>query len=210
MKVNSSQSTAEPLLVRFARYFAIKEHGGQTYGPGLPYYVHLDSVARTVAEFWPELGDAESGGFDGLPRHAADEYWYAVSRQFPGYSRDFQDLRIITQAAAWLHDIVEDTPVKLKEIEEQFGSLVAALVEAVTNEPGANRKIRHALTYPKTRAMPLAVYLKLCDRISNVRAGGALRQMYRKEHEDFRRALYTPGLFEPMWAELDRLLATEN
>lgn len=110
-------------------------------------------------------------------------------------------------AAAWLHDVVEDTGTKVKEVEEMFGEEVARLVEAVTNEPGANRKIRAALTYPKIRkAGYLAVTLKLADRIANVETGGKLVDMYKKEYEDFHRALYTPGENEDMWAHLDRLL----
>lgn len=117
----------------------------------------------------------------------------------------------VLPVAAWLHDVVEDTGTKLKDIVEMFGQEVADLVAAVTNEPGENRKIRHALTYPKTRAGgELAVRLKLADRIANVEAGGKLVQMYKKEYEDFKRALYTPGENEEMWAYLDTLLKGAN
>lgn len=109
--------------------------------------------------------------------------------------------------AAWLHDVVEDTGTKLKEVEEMFGPEVASLVSAVTNEEGANRKIRAALTYPKIRnGGQCAVRLKLADRIANVENGGKLVEMYRKEHEDFKRALFTPGENEDMWVHLDNLL----
>lgn len=109
--------------------------------------------------------------------------------------------------ASWLHDVVEDTDTKLKEIREMFGEEVANLVYAVTNEEGANRKIRHALTYPKIReAGPLAVRLKLADRIANVEAGGNLVGMYRKEHEDFKRSLFTTGQNEDMWTHLEGLM----
>lgn len=108
--------------------------------------------------------------------------------------------------AAWLHDVCEDCGVKKKEIKEMFGSEVAELVDAVTNVPGPNRKVRAALTYPKIRALPLAVTLKLADRIANVEHGGDLVEMYAKEYEDFKRALYTQGQNEEMWAHLDKLL----
>ncbi len=112
--------------------------------------------------------------------------------------------------ASWLHDVVEDTPCKLKEIEEMFGPDVARLVQAVTNEDGPNRKTRHALTYPKIReAGEKAIQLKLADRIANVESGGNLVGMYRKEHEDFKRALYTTGQAENMWAHLNGLLKIE-
>lgn len=109
--------------------------------------------------------------------------------------------------ASWLHDVIEDTETKRKEIEEMFGPEVATLVYAVTNEEGANRKIRHALTYPKIReAGPTAVRLKLADRIANVEAGGNLVGMYKKEHEDFKRALFSAGQNEDMWTHLETLL----
>lgn len=109
--------------------------------------------------------------------------------------------------ASWLHDVVEDTETKVKDVAEMFGPEVARLVHAVTNEDGANRKIRHALTYPKIRdAGPDAVRLKLADRIANIEAGGNLVGMYKKEHEDFKRALFSVGQNEDMWTHLEALL----
>lgn len=111
--------------------------------------------------------------------------------------------------AAWLHDVVEDTDVKSRDIEENFGEEVARLVAAVTSEEGANRRVRNALTYPKIRATgPDAIRLKLADRISNVRNGGGSVKMYFREYGDFRHALYsqTDVLNAGMWTELDGLL----
>jgi (p)ppGpp synthase/HD superfamily hydrolase len=118
----------------------------------------------------------------------------------------YTDLTLRT--AAWLHDVVEDTPTKLKEIYEAFGDEVAELVNAVTNEPGPSRKVRAALTYPKIRASDNATRLKLADRIANVRSGGRLVEMYRKEHDDFHRMIYRPDVADNMWAELNNLLRT--
>jgi (p)ppGpp synthase/HD superfamily hydrolase len=111
--------------------------------------------------------------------------------------------------AAWLHDVVEDTNTKLKEIYEFFGPEVADLVGAVTNEPGANRKIRGMLTYPKIRAVKGATRLKLADRIANVEQGGKLVDMYRKEYEDFKRNLFVAGENEDMWNHLDGIMKEE-
>ena len=128
----------------------------------------------------------------------------------------------VIQAAARLHDVVEDTrdrpnEVRVRDVEELFGAEVAALVEAVTCEPGPNRKTRNALTYPKIRAAgERAIALKLADRIANVEYGGRAKGMYQKEHADFRHALYDPtavsndpkyrlGLGR-MWDYLDELL----
>lgn len=142
-------------------------------------------------------GQSYAGGLPYTHHLAAVE---AVLRRF---GVDYEPLLV----AAWLHDVVEDTGTKVKEIDEMFGPMVGMLVNAVTNEAGANRKIRAALTYPKIRNGGMnAVRLKLADRIANVENGGKLVDMYRKEHEDFKRALYTPGENEDMWTHLNKLL----
>ncbi len=115
--------------------------------------------------------------------------------------------------AAWLHDVVEDTDTKLKDISELFGDRVAELVGAVTNEEGPNRKVRSALTYPKIRHTPGATALKLADRIANTTTGGKLLAMYKKEYPDFRWGLHararagaTDARVKAMWEALDELM----
>jgi (p)ppGpp synthase/HD superfamily hydrolase len=171
--------TLDPL--RWAKFYASIKHAGQCYAGGLPYTHHLAAVEAVLRRF----------GIGSLPTRGDND----CATQ--------EDLL----TAAWLHDVCEDCGVKRKEISELFGEYVAELVWAVTNEPGENRKVRGALTYPKIRSVRGATTLKLADRIANVEQGGNLVGMYRKEYEDFRRALYTVGENEPMWAHLDGLLA---
>lgn len=76
-------------------------------------------------------------------------------------------------AAAWLHDVVEDTPVTLNEIEFVFGIEVATLVEMLTDvsqpEDG-NRAARKAIDRAHTaKASPAAKTVKLADLIDNGR-----------------------------------------
>ena len=115
------------------------------------------------------------------------------------------------RAAAYLHDVLEDTETTRWRLSNAFGPQVADLVHAVTDEPGPNRKARKAATYPKIRAFgTAAVALKLADRIANVRrcveAGGGLLEMYRKEQREFRAALFREGELTEAWAELEDLL----
>tara|TARA_R110000796_G_scaffold86467_1_gene187064 strand:- start:1805 stop:2320 length:516 start_codon:yes stop_codon:yes gene_type:complete len=75
------------------------------------------------------------------------------------------------QAAALLHDVVEDTPVSIKEIKDEFGPRVAALVSDLTDvskpEDG-NRALRKELDRQHTaEASPDAKTVKLADLISN-------------------------------------------
>ena len=114
-------------------------------------------------------------------------------------------------AAAYLHDVLEDTSTTVAELEAQFGMPVAALVEMVTNEPGRNRAERHAKTYPKIRGAE-TIALKLADRISNARCAAKNRPdlllMYRAEYPEFQVALrhQSTNAHAGMWAALDDLL----
>ncbi len=101
--------------------------------------------------------------------------------------------------AAWLHDVVEDTDAKIRDI-----------VAAVTSEPGENRKVRNALTYPKIRAAgAVAVRLKLADRIANMSRGGGSRGMYQREHDEFRYQLFRDGENLDMWAALNGIVGAK-
>lgn len=126
---------------------------------------------------------------------------------------EFGEERLELQQAAWLHDVVEDTDVKVRDIRENFGERVAELVAAVTSEDGVNRKVRNALTYPKIRAAgDDAIRLKLADRIANVRNGGGSAMMYANEHAEFRHQLFVPDetcddtITFTMWTYLDNMV----
>lgn len=73
--------------------------------------------------------------------------------------------------AAWLHDVVEDTPVTLGEIEAEFGHEVAALVEQLTDvskPTDGNRKVRKGIDRAHTAiASADAKTIKLADLIDN-------------------------------------------
>lgn len=108
--------------------------------------------------------------------------------------------------ATWGHDLIEDCGVTRDELSERFGEEVSELIWRVTDEPGKNRRERHAATYGKIRESQAAVYLKLMDRIANIEAGGKT-DMYRKEQLEFKAALYKAGEMDAIWSHLDTLLA---
>jgi (p)ppGpp synthase/HD superfamily hydrolase len=87
-------------------------------------------------------------------------------------------------AAAWLHDVVEDTPCSMEMIEAEFGAKVAALVGWLTDvskpEDG-NRATRKALDREHTAAAPApAKTVKLADLIDNSRSILALDPDFAK------------------------------
>lgn len=75
-------------------------------------------------------------------------------------------------AAAVLHDVVEDTKAKFKDIEENFGSLVAFLVRQVTNSRTQTRSEKKQAQLDKVTQANIteeALWIKLADAISNVK-----------------------------------------
>ena len=78
-----------------------------------------------------------------------------------------------TIAAAWLHDVVEDTPVTIEDLEREFGRAVAGMVESLTDvsrPSDGNRAARKEKdrTHLAT-ASPAAKTVKLADLIDNCR-----------------------------------------
>lgn len=76
--------------------------------------------------------------------------------------------------AAYLHDVVEDTPVDIEEIYERFGEVVGDLVDELTDEfmkskyPHLNRKSRKLREVERQAAMSRkAKTIKLADVIDN-------------------------------------------
>ena len=129
-------------------------------------------------------------------------------------------------AAAYLHDVVEDTATTAAAIASAFarfgGDLatrLAAIAAFCTDAPGPDRKQRKAATYERMRrdvaAAPAwiraAAQVKLADRIANLRAchrdSPSMLEMYQRESPSFRAALCVAGMCDAMWAEHDRLVA---
>ena len=78
-----------------------------------------------------------------------------------------------TLAAAWLHDVVEDTPATLEDVEKAFGSSVASLVESLTDVSrprDGNRSARKEIDRQHlAKAVKQAKTVKLADLIDNCR-----------------------------------------
>lgn len=76
-------------------------------------------------------------------------------------------------AAAWLHDVVEDTPVTLEEIQQEFGKDVASLVEELTDvsrpEDGSRTKRKTKDRKHTAQASAEAQTVKLADLLSNTK-----------------------------------------
>lgn len=170
---------------RRAVEYAIEHHGDQQYGMGIPYVTHLLQVSMVLVRF---------GFHPGVGSEAEQ--------------RRARDLII----AAILHDVVEDTDVTREDVAAEFGDAIALLVYAVSNEPGKNRRERHAKSHHKLIEIEDAMILKLADRIANIEnalaTGNKIIGMYRKEWSAFKGKLKsTTKAPAKMWEHLERLLA---
>ena len=88
--------------------------------------------------------------------------------------------------AAWLHDVIEDTPVTREDIEELFGEAVAAVVDALTNDgprEDQTREDRKALDRERLRGAPEKVkIIKMLDRLDNIRDCGRLKPSFIQKY----------------------------
>ncbi len=76
-------------------------------------------------------------------------------------------------AAAWLHDTIEDCSVTAADLQGLFGAEITALVLELTDDkslPKDERKRRQVQNAPGKS--PGAALVKICDKMSNVRAVG--------------------------------------
>ena len=126
----------------------IHESVNQFYDGDKPYGYHLDMVAKEVYAYGHLV---LVGEVDLLPL-------------FMG---------------AWFHDSIEDARVSyndVKKIALKFGLteeqafLASEIVYALTNEKGRNRKERAGKRYYEgIRNTPYAPFVKMCDRMANIR-----------------------------------------
>ncbi len=104
-------------------------------------------------------------------------------------AQELADMRLDAQAicAAILHDVVEDTPASLSEIEEQFGPEVAQLVDAVSKLDQIQFRSRAEAQAESFRKMMLAmiedirvILVKLSDRLHNMQTLDSMPPVKRK------------------------------
>jgi len=113
-------------------------------------------------------------------------------------------------AGCWVHDLIEDTGVTYNDVLTHTNKIVAEYAYACTNDKGRNRAERaNPGYYYGLRIYKHASFIKLCDRLANVRYGkehkSGMLTMYKREYAHFREHLYD-GRWDEMWAELEKLL----
>lgn len=172
----------------FAREFAKRAHATQLYD-GQPYMVHVDAVAEIVTA---------------SPVAATDD---PVDAAFARARRTM---------IAYLHDVIEDTPVDEQSVEAIFGKRIANCLRVITDPPERPRRERKAIVNGWLSQIAVdspiadALLVKAADRLANVRhccvrRHESLLSMYKQEHAAFRVAVYRKGQCDHIWRELDAL-----
>ena len=123
-------------------------------------------------------------------------------------------MRGVVLASLWLHDTIEDCRVNYSKIKEIFGEQVAEIVFALTNNKGRTRAERaDERYYHGIKAIPLADFCKICDRLANVtyssRSRGRMFQKYKKENREFLMKIWNPE-YTDMYLHLRNLLNPEG
>jgi len=171
--------------------FAIEAHQNvnQLYD-GKPYSVHLAMVAYYCQKY-----------LHVLPENIGVNNWH-------------DDVK----SACWLHDTIEDCRLSYNDVLKVSNEYVADIVYAITNEKGKNRKERaNEKYYEGIRNTPGAIFVKLCDRMANVKYSFDVKSrmfmQYQKENDNFLDSLIQTDedreTYKPMLAYLTSMLSLQ-
>ncbi|MBN1560971.1 bifunctional (p)ppGpp synthetase/guanosine-3',5'-bis(diphosphate) 3'-pyrophosphohydrolase [candidate division KSB1 bacterium] len=122
------------------------------------------------------------------------EHPLEVAKILVGLKMDYQ-----TIAAGLLHDVVEDTNIKLADIKRDFGEEIAILVDGVTKISGLKPLDFEQQQAENFRKMLLSVVrdvriilIKFADRLHNMRTLGSLPEEKRRRIALETRQVYAP------------------
>lgn len=179
----------------------------------VPYHFHLELVATVGSKFKHLLWYKHDDMFE--TSYPVKEPWNMESSLL---WRDIWDY--VVKPACYAHDAIEDARVTYNDIIKRSNSGVADICSAVTNAGyGKNRHERMpAERYSAILDTPFAVFVKLCDRIANVKYSAfwesKMFEMYKKENSHFKEMLYFQEYhdgtcLDEMWNYLDQLFETK-
>ncbi len=157
-----------------------RDHGLRRLVEKLESYLSPEQVELVIRAY--EFG---ADAHDGQKRKSGEPYiTHPVA-----VAHDLAEMHLDAEAivAAILHDVVEDTEASLEDIEEQFGSDVAMIVDGVSKLDQIQFRSRAEAQAESFRKMMLAmiedirvILVKLADRKHNMQTLGAMPPEKRK------------------------------
>jgi GTP pyrophosphokinase len=157
-----------------------RDHGVRQLVETLESYLPDDQVAQVLEAY--EFGEA---AHKGQTRKSGEPYIthpVAVAQELAEMHLDSEAI-----CAAILHDVVEDTPATLGEIQEKFGEDVALIVDGVSKLDQIQFRSRAEAQAESFRKMMLAmiedirvILVKLSDRLHNMQTLGAMPTSKKK------------------------------
>lgn len=173
---------------RAFKAFCFKQHDevcNQKYDGKLPYSFHLDIVGKQAIKY-----------ADILDLNLEDSH--------------------LVMRGAYGHDLIEDARVSYNDIKSATSYELAEIIYLCTENKGRNRAARKSKEFYEDLATNrLAVFVKLCDIISNARYSqltvSSMFQKYASEWKNIR--LYLSAYkdeFKPLFDDLDMLFFGET
>ena len=164
-----------------------------------------DSFVKEILEYNPNADVKLLTSAFNLAREAHKDQFRASGESYFEHPLQVGELLMSLRAgsatisAALLHDVVEETPYTIKDLEKRFGKDVASLVEGLTNvdkldfdqpEEYKAENIRKILL-ATTKDMRIML-IKLCDRLHNMRTLHNLKEDKQKRIARETMDIYAP------------------
>src|SRR5690606_37270415 len=134
---------------------------------------------------------------EGQKRHSGDDY-ITHSLEVTQILADLH-LDTVTLTAALIHDVVEDTPATLEDVQLQFGDEVARVVDGLTKIARVQFRTNTEQQVENYRKLLLSmaqdarvILIKLADRLHNMRTLEHLREEKQRRIAQETRDIYAP------------------
>ncbi len=115
---------------------------------------------------------------------------------------------------AGLHDTIEDGYYSMNDLAKELNADIARVAQLLVSSTGPTRKERHDdAYYQRLATSETATFVKLCDRLANVRAGkgteksASMRERYRSEQAHVESQLQVETRFPRLVPLLEELRA---
>lgn len=155
----------------------------QKYDGTLPYSFHLEMVAKQAEKFQKYIPSD-------LPYY--NYVWVGI----------------------YGHDSIEDARLTYNDIKQKFGVEVAEIIYLCTQDKGRNRSERKSdVWYHAIKQNDLAVFVKLCDIIANVKysllTNSSMFKKYKAEYNQKVKPMLYTEQYKDMFDYLDKIFEIE-